>query len=531
MLFKFLAASIAISAVAAVPVTGTKPNEDAHSLDARIDELKARIDELKDAHSLDARVDEVKAQSDGIPDHDVALAKVATRFAWAAYYPGNKGRFADVAVCYGKYEGKSNGADWPGMVTTSQVDREADCEDEVDGWEFQGKIEVQTGSKFKLLTGSAAADIYYKGSSCLIAIAGTDDPVDGTWSDTLGNINMSPRWIGSHKQFAVGKGNDDYYLTLQTGIQKACADKTIKIAPCHSLGAGAAEICVGHGDADRFFAFGPPKVWLAQNKNGKIQNNVQIRTKRITGGQATCTKDKDFLFPDSYSFYACDRTRTIPGLKAVKERGGCVGLYDVVPASGFGSGGGVHCAKTIQLYKDKNDKYGLELMRPDQPFSASGSNVGLIENVQVLQIHPEPTSYLPWTLALPSPSDSPSLAGTFYITGGHKNQYCCDEDGGVKCNRGGPGPWEKFNVEPLDDGKYAIKGGREGKYCCDDNHFVCNRGGPGPWEKFTFEDLGGGKYAIKGSREGKYCKDNGDGFMKCDADAIGASETFTLASA
>merc|ERR1740127_284194 len=133
------------------------------------------------------------------------------------------------------------------------------------------------------------------------------------------------------------------------------------------------------------------------------------------------------------------RTRTVPGLKKAKERGGCVGLYDVVPASGFGSGGGVHCAKTVQLYKDKNDEYGLELMRPDQPFSASGSNVGVIENLQVLQIHPEPTSYLPWMLEVAS-GPAP---GTFSITGGHKNNYCCDEgDGGVKCNRGGVHGWE-----------------------------------------------------------------------------------------
>ena len=62
MLFKFLAASIAISAVAAVPVLrGWDQNNDDHSLEAKetLHEEHESIDELQ-----------VKEQSDGIPAHD-----------------------------------------------------------------------------------------------------------------------------------------------------------------------------------------------------------------------------------------------------------------------------------------------------------------------------------------------------------------------------------------------------------------------------------------------------------------------------
>jgi hypothetical protein len=76
-----------------------------------------------------------------------------------------------------------------------------------------------------------------------------------------------------------------------------------------------------------------------------------------------------------------------------------------------------------------------------------------------------------------------------------------------------------------------MKGGREGKYCCDDSEFICIRGSVGEWERFAFVAVGDSKWAIKGPREGKFCKDNGDGVMKCDADAIGAWETFIITPA
>ena len=75
----------------------------------------------------------------------------------------------------------------------------------------------------------------------------------------------------------------------------------------------------------------------------------------------------------------------------------------------------------------------------------------------------------------------------------------------------------------------SLKGGRNNLYCADDSDDVmrCNRKNLGKWEKFTLQHLGGGKYALQGGRNGKWCADEGDK-IKCDRDKIQGWEKFTL---
>jgi hypothetical protein len=118
----------------------------------------------------------------------------------------------------------------------------------------------------------------------------------------------------------------------------------------------------------------------------------------------------------------------------------------------------------------------------------------------------------PPTPAPPTPPPPPELTASqkviarlmntgciFAMKGGQYGNYCADEGSKIKCNRGHPQSWEKFNVEVVKDSAHArvvaLKGGQQSHkfYCSDEvNQIRCNRQHLYGWEEFTVVDAGDG---------------------------------------
>jgi hypothetical protein len=113
--------------------------------------------------------------------------------------------------------------------------------------------------------------------------------------------------------------------------------------------------------------------------------------------------------------------------------------------------------------------------------------------------------------------------------------YLVAEDGGgreARANRTVIGPWERFTMVPLSDGKVAFRAS-SGHYLVAEGGgggvLNANRGLIGPWEQFTLQDAGAGTVALR-THTGHYvvAEDGGGGAANANRTAIGPWERFTL---
>ena len=84
---------------------------------------------------------------------------------------------------------------------------------------------------------------------------------------------------------------------------------------------------------------------------------------------------------------------------------------------------------------------------------------------------------------------------TYSFKSAKTDKYCRDLAWTIKCDKTNIGDWEKFKINKNNNGTYSLMGnGGKGKtangeliwkYCADEGHTIrCNRGGIGDWEKF-----------------------------------------------
>ncbi len=112
----------------------------------------------------------------------------------------------------------------------------------------------------------------------------------------------------------------------------------------------------------------------------------------------------------------------------------------------------------------------------------------------------------------------------------NNGQYVCAElDGTMNANRDAVGSWERFAVESVDGGKFALKSAH-GKYVCAEGGgggpLIANRTAIGGWEKFRSVPSGIG-IALETDNGHFWCAEEGGGReVNATRTVIGAWETF-----
>lgn len=128
--------------------------------------------------------------------------------------------------------------------------------------------------------------------------------------------------------------------------------------------------------------------------------------------------------------------------------------------------------------------------------------------------------------------NAPIVKQRFVSIMGSNNRFVSSENGSraITCNRSARGPWEKFEIIELSDGKIALKG-NNGRFVSSENgsrRMTCNRSSIGSWEKFEIVELPDGKIALKGNNGRFISSENGKRPMVCNRSSIGSWEKFQL---
>ena len=188
-------------------------------------------------------------------------AKMATNVYWkgaadSRYTGGINNRFdKSIPYCWSTQTATYHGT---GSSPYRAAYTRAECKDgDLDGWEYQGRIQNQVNNLVNLglgwLPGTSDADIYFKtvGDTddskdiCYVAIAGTDDK--GDWMSNLGAATREWLYDGEdNKTFKVSQGFNTYYKSLQADIKTACQGRETWVTG-HSLGSAASDIMHAHG--------------------------------------------------------------------------------------------------------------------------------------------------------------------------------------------------------------------------------------------------------------------------------------------
>jgi len=243
-------------------------------------------------------------------------AKIMARYAWSSYYPTklageNTAKIADELQwdppnypCLGKTKGAQtpesvnwtyyDTADvqrygvWAGQDKVCDkadcTDRNETCTDEVDGWEFQGRVITNM-----IGGGDARADVYYKNDACLVAIAGTKDTSNMLF-DALAGTSVEIDAEGSpwkEEGKVVAMGFKKYYQAIRPKLNSACEGKTSVTVTGHSLGAAATMMMHAFGDADTLTASRRPRssrFWAGRPRRrmASARRSARVTTARTT---------------------------------------------------------------------------------------------------------------------------------------------------------------------------------------------------------------------------------------------------------
>ncbi|MEQ8580891.1 MAG: carbohydrate-binding protein [Marinoscillum sp.] len=125
---------------------------------------------------------------------------------------------------------------------------------------------------------------------------------------------------------------------------------------------------------------------------------------------------------------------------------------------------------------------------------------------------------------------SAPVGQTIWLRGSH-GEYVSSENGqgGMNCNRGAVGDWEKFTVVAVGSSQIALQG-NNGQYVNAQNGqsaMTCNSPSISGWESFEWVDLGGNNVALLGFGDQYVSSENGQSAMMCNRGSIGGWETFT----
>lgn len=126
----------------------------------------------------------------------------------------------------------------------------------LNGWQFQTRVVPEEDRDVEV------ADVYAKGSKCLVVFRGTSNLEDITHYDLFMNLNETA--LGATGT-AVMAGIAEYYKNLKDGVLQACEEAGASgevVSTGHSLGGGASVAMATDDASSETWSFASPKMFF-----------------------------------------------------------------------------------------------------------------------------------------------------------------------------------------------------------------------------------------------------------------------------